>query len=650
MTIQERINQVVNPHGGDPKVEGPALNALLKILATETAANFTADAPGVLGIDLAGNRQQVDLNLPITIPDAATTFLPDPAFLLPIVPYQQPGQTDMNAWSGDASVVTSAGGGVESGSFQYLYYDISSLPKGDYVLHLDITAVVDDTLYVYVGWNQTLLNTNLANPGHYEFPITQAADGWCEVYFSTNNGTMTNLVLARVEIYSAPQQEYFLGLAIEGANYDPATKRITTTARAGDKTIDLSSLVSSTELANYNYATVAYVNGLSSSAQIVSYADLSNMAYYGQLVPGKWYYLSDYQLTHVIPNTNETWTSYTEPLLVQAATTNSIGGPGYSVYYPQDIIWYTIGVQYGQADPRVPGATKGFIYRRHDTQQNNDIDIDFRNVRFRRWYMDRGSEVNEYYGFSTSAYLLGTDNGSGNYQDRQMFENYSAVRNCQLRNFPRTYNNSIFQQLNLVVGYGMSRFSDITINDSTFINATLEIGWMIRSDFRGCTVNGFLMPGTRFFDFFGGTILQSTITNFENRQNNIEFTMLYTNANGWGQGAVPSIGYYQQPGQNVIIQGEYWGSVMVQTINSTTVYFRNNAEYQPILSGTFTVNTTGKVVGRVVTVYLGPSATAPTLDPAQFQVKGAFTAGKNNEFMFKVGANGFIQCTITQLD
>lgn len=646
MTIQDHIDQVVNPQGGDPKVKGPALNALLKSLATESAANFAADALGVIGIDLAGNRQQVDLNLPITIPGAATTFLPDPAFLLTVVPYQQPGQTDMNAWSGNADLVNIAGGGVQTSNFQYLYYDIPNLPKGDYVLHLDITAVVDDALYVYVGWNQTLLSTTIANPGHYEFPITQAADGWCEVYFSTNNGTMTNLMLARVEIYSVPQQEYFLGLAIEGANYDPATKRITTTARAGDKTIDLSSLVSSTELANYNYATMADVNGLSSSAQIVSYADLSNMAYYGQLVPGKWYYLSDYQLTHTIPNTNETWTSYVEPLLVQAATPNSIGGPGYSLSYPQDIIYYTIGSLYGQTDRRMPGATKGFIYRRHDTQQNNDIDIDFRNVRLRRWYESRPSEFNEYSGFNTSAYLSATDNGSGQFIDRQIFENYTKVRNNTWRNFPRAFNESIFEQLNVVVGYGFARCADNFINNSAFKGVTLERGWMLRLDLRTSTINGLKMPGTRFFDFFGGTILHSTITDFENRQNNLDFTMLYTTASGWGGPSNRS----QQTGQNVIIQGEFWSNILVQTANSTVVNFRGNLEYLPLSSGTFTVDVTGKVVGRVATAYLGPSCTAPVLDPGQFQVKGAFVAGKTNEYMFKVGANGFIQCAITQLD
>lgn len=36
----------------------------------------------------------------------------------------------------------------------------------------------------------------------------------------------------------------------------------------------------------------------------------------------------------------------------------------------------------------VPGSTKGFIYRRIDTQKSNDISFDFRNVKFRRWAID----------------------------------------------------------------------------------------------------------------------------------------------------------------------------------------------------------------------------------------------------------------------
>jgi hypothetical protein len=63
MTIQELdylIDHAVNPIGGDPKIKGPALNALLKSLAAE----FTTDAAGlVLGGD-ADTFLTADLNEP----------------------------------------------------------------------------------------------------------------------------------------------------------------------------------------------------------------------------------------------------------------------------------------------------------------------------------------------------------------------------------------------------------------------------------------------------------------------------------------------------------------------------------------------------------------------------------------------------------
>lgn len=85
--------------------------------------------------------------------------------------------------------------------------------------------------------------------------------------------------------------------------------------------------------------------------------------------------------------------------------------------------------------------------------------------------------------------------------------------------------------------------------------------------------------------------------------------------------------------------------------NSTAVTFERNAEYYPISSGTFTVSDTGKVIGSVVCSYLNPSASAPTIPATGYTLlSGAYEAGRSLMYMFKVGANGSIQYTITKLD
>ncbi|WP_375436663.1 hypothetical protein [uncultured Hymenobacter sp.] len=82
---------------------------------------------------------------------------------------------------------------------------------------------------------------------------------------------------------------------------------------------------------------------------------------------------------------------------------------------------------------------------------------------------------------------------------------------------------------------------------------------------------------------------------------------------------------------------------------STVLTFAEDAEHAPVLSGTFTVDTSGKVVGTVVRAYLGPGASAPALG-ADFQVvSGAYESGRELMYSFAVGGNGKIQCYITPL-
>ena len=117
----------------------------------------------------------------------------------------------------------------------------------------------------------------------------------------------------------------------------------------------------------------------------VTYAELTALIAANELVAGQKYVISDYQTVHTIPNTTDTNTGDVEPLLVTAIAPNKLSPEAYSAAYPQDVIYYSPA----NDQVMVPGCTKGYIYRRVDTKQNNDIPFDFRQVKFRRWQISQ---------------------------------------------------------------------------------------------------------------------------------------------------------------------------------------------------------------------------------------------------------------------
>ena len=178
---------------------------------------------------------------------------------------------------------------------------------------------------------------------------------------------------------------------------------------------------------------------------ILTYSGLTTLIHNSGLTVGGLYLISDYQTTHIIPYadddsysngtlqvgiqytiptlsagdnfsnvgyvadgvpffaTNTTpnvwdygtdvydyfYTSPVEPLLVTASSTYTLKPEAHSALYPHDIIYYDYNNNYNM----IPGCTKGYIYRRIDTLQNNDIPFDFRNVKFRRWQIDASSNI-----------------------------------------------------------------------------------------------------------------------------------------------------------------------------------------------------------------------------------------------------------------
>ena len=100
----------------------------------------------------------------------------------------------------------------------------------------------------------------------------------------------------------------------------------------------------------------------------LTYAQLLTLKNLSSLVIGQEYIINDFQ---------STTTSPIEPLLVTAISTNTFYHIAKSASFPKDEIYYDIS-----------GGTKGGIYRRIDTIQNNDIGFDYRNIKFLRYKID----------------------------------------------------------------------------------------------------------------------------------------------------------------------------------------------------------------------------------------------------------------------
>ena len=139
-----------------------------------------------------------------------------------------------------------------------------------------------------------------------------------------------------------------------------------------------------------NNGNLSYVDISTLSTVVnITYNGLLNLISVSGLTIGKMYLISDYQTVHTIKNTNNINIGSLEPLLVVANGLYTLEPEAHSALYPHDIIYYDYNNNYNM----IPGCTKGYIYRRIDTLQNNDIPFDFRNVKFRRWQIDASSNI-----------------------------------------------------------------------------------------------------------------------------------------------------------------------------------------------------------------------------------------------------------------
>ena len=282
----------------------------------------------------------------------------------------------------------------------------------------------------------------------------------------------------------------------------------------------------------------------------VTYDELVNLKNTSSLVKGQNYLLTDYETTYTQPVTNVNKSSgVIEPLIITATDVNKLHNVCKSTLYPQDIVYYEITGDIGNGYG-TEGFTKGKIYRRIDTQKNNDIGTDWRHVKYDRDGVDKllFKDYNSCYNNVIKTYnlfnsVVGNDfagNTIGNRFSSNTIGNYFSDNTIGESFRYNTIGNYFFD--NTIVNYFTyntigNDFAGNTIGKSFELNT-------IGNDFAGNTIgNGFNYNtiGNRFqsntigysFNFNGNqtTPFLSKNTEFRNFINNVTSSTEIQNEN-----------------------------------------------------------------------------------------------------------------------
>lgn len=149
-----------------------------------------------------------------------------------------------------------------------------------------------------------------------------------------------------------------------------------------------------------------------------TYAELEALISDNLLVANTSYLITDFRTKHIIPNTDVVNTGTTEPIIVIAASENTIFNTAYSTLFPSDVILYEF------VDSTTAGGDRGKIYYRKDCIKNNSRGYDWRNVKFRRWETEPDSGI----------FTVITDN-DGAYEDFYAFANSASAASCENNDF-----------------------------------------------------------------------------------------------------------------------------------------------------------------------------------------------------------------------
>lgn len=204
----------------------------------------------------------------------------------------------------------------------------------------------------------------------------------------------------------------------------------------------------------------------------VTYSQLISFINSNSLRPGYFYRITNFRTREQIPNTSEIILGPIEPLIVQAATANSLSESAISQSFPSDIIYYEAINASTSADDR------GRIYYRNDTTKDVSAWYNWRVIKFRRWEstMEPGK------------FIVLTDNGNDSI-DFYTFNNSSSAENCGATHIGKLTPPAITFAMSLGVDIsdGLNNFvlgclsaSDFTINnnfaDDNFYNTIIVTG------------------------------------------------------------------------------------------------------------------------------------------------------------------------------
>jgi len=176
----------------------------------------------------------------------------------------------------------------------------------------------------------------------------------------------------------------------------------------------------------------------------VTYEELVALIDSQSLVEGAQYLVTDYQTLHIMANTTDRNDTNAvipvEPLMVVAATNDSLYPEAFQPLYPNDLIYYDVTGDY--LGSLKPTGHKGAITRRINLDNKIDTPFDYRNWYVRRWSFDfsvMNPDLGVAYLLPTTSYTQGQDSSGsevtytaidvGDYEDMKSIGGLSAGNN-----------------------------------------------------------------------------------------------------------------------------------------------------------------------------------------------------------------------------
>ena len=279
----------------------------------------------------------------------------------------------------------------------------------------------------------------------------------------------------------------------------------------------------------------------------MTYTQLLALKTASGLIPEQQYLMTDYQSVYEIPNTTifdqygdtisepSLGTGTTEPIILTAITSNAFEPIVKSTIFPQDDIYYEITSDVN----KVPGCTKGYIYRRIDNINNNDICNDFRNVKYRRWQLNvtnQHATGNVYYSkysvikkTSTNEIYIKISNVTGAFTNTSLWKrfdypnlSYTAYTSQCLPEYLDGYYTSGYIPLQIQEDYGLGLYTcDIIIPVSNlymdyYMFTTANTTQGVQSSYSNNVYNNTFISNKTLSNsvFFGGYIYNNTINGY----------------------------------------------------------------------------------------------------------------------------------------